>query len=224
MTMQKTRDASQTANATVVGYMLNDIKKATTPKGKEYAYFLMSGDNDINYSVRLFDSHMIAYAEKSLKKQSLVMINGEINSHTPKGEHKMLLGLQANQISLLAEPTEEKAPRVRSSSMLSIFGSMKTNVEIKQTSKGVNYAEILVAGNNFDYSVRIFDENTVIFLNRNARKGTKLEISGKFMSLYVGKNENYNPIITVMSSNIKLTGNFGEAYVATQDQKQRATA
>lgn len=112
---------------------------------------------------------------------------------------------------------------VMSASTIIIAGGMMTNVILKESDKGTNYAQFCVSANDgVSVWVTIFDEQMFHYLNRNARKGTQMEITGKLKR--VGHDKDEKPTMSVTASDIRLTGNFGAEYVRKQDEKQHQGA
>lgn len=113
--------------------------------------------------------------------------------------------------------------KVMSASTIMVSGGMMTNVMLKESDKGNNYAQFCVSANDgVNVWITIFDEQMFNYLSRNARKGTQMEITGKLNR--VGFDSNENPILNVTASDIRLTGNFGSEYVRKQEEKQQQGA
>lgn len=115
--------------------------------------------------------------------------------------------------------------RAKTSSTMMITGNMKTNIQIEKSKGGVHYGRMLVSGNNFDYSILIFDEQIVRNLNTHARKGTEVFIIGNLTDApQENKNPDYNPTLTIKAQHVQMTSNFGAKYVEQQDAKQAVNA
>ena len=111
---------------------------------------------------------------------------------------------------------------VMSASTILVSGGMMTNLMLKTTDNGTNFAQFSVSANNgVNVWVSIYEEEMYNFLSRNARKGTQVEITGKLKRAVI---KDGSAVMNITAYDVRLVANFGSEFVQKQDETHREGA
>lgn len=112
---QKRTNASNVATAQLTGYIISEPQIGTTASDKKYVYFLMSGEGEINYSIRCTNERTMKFIEEHVKKGCLVNVLGEPEGFKAKSEnYKAVIYIRAKSFDLLAKADGEQTSQQQS--------------------------------------------------------------------------------------------------------------
>ena len=93
---------------------------------------------------------------------------------------------------------------------MTVVGYVMDDLRISQTPSGTNCLNMMVTGEgSFNYSIQIFDQATIDFVQKNARKNTLVNIVGDVVG-YSKAKDNYKALINVRASVVNMLADFGE--------------